>query len=73
MLTTIAPALAAARRSLTAIRTRARAARYLGAPWGAVLRAAIGDARVFAATPHRLAPPAVLTTAAHYGARGVRE
>lgn len=58
---------------LTAIRTRARAARYLGAPWGAVLRAAIGDARAFAATPHRLAPPAVLTPAAHYGARGVRE
>jgi hypothetical protein len=69
MLTTIT----AARRTLTAIRTRAIAAHHLGAPWSAIVRAAIGDARAFAATPHRLAPPAVLTPAAHYGARGVRE
>lgn len=66
--------LSAFRRTLTAMRTRARAARHLGSPWGVVLRAAFGDARAFAATPHRKVPaaPATPAPAQHHGARGVR-
>jgi hypothetical protein len=62
----ILPAIATARRSIVAVHTRAIAARHLGAPWGTVLRAALGDARAFASTPHRLAAPV------HQGTRGVR-
>lgn len=66
MLTTIH----AARRTLTAMRTRAIAAHHLGAPWPSIVRAALGDARDFAAPTLRApAPPAPL---AHHGARGVR-
>lgn len=66
MLTTIH----AARRTLTAIRTRAIAAHHLGAPWSAIVRAALGDARDFAAPAFRA--PVAPAPLAHHGARGVR-
>jgi hypothetical protein len=68
MLTT----LSTFRRTITAMRTRARAARHLGAPWWVVLRAAFGDARAFAATPHRAVPGAHPAPVPHHGSRGVR-
>lgn len=65
MLTT----LTALRHALTAARTRALAARHLGASPGVVLRAAFGDVRAFLTPPRPAAPAA---PAQHHGARGVR-